>query len=331
MSYNIRRHTQRARRRTRSPSIEKYKPIKVEYGRGYDFDLVNEEQKVSDLECTICHLLLRDAHSTPCHHAFCHGCLVKWNNEQPTRRRMSTRCPSCNVQYDPDKISFNGVVDRMVKTSIDVKCPQHEKGCQWQGKIIDYKDHEEKCDYEMIRCKNKGCQENVARLKMNYHEGNCGYRRVECDFCCLEMSAREIENHHGECPFINVECPNDECQLEYLRQEIPKHLAEECLYEKIACEYSDVGCNQKVQRKDMEEHNKINLAKHQKLMLHDYKLMKMKVAEVERSNKELRDELKKANEKKPQSQKPVLKNKFKSLYVTESEDYVTESEDSDSD
>eukprot|EP00111_Clytia_hemisphaerica_P013021 TCONS_00038258-protein len=239
-----RRHTQRARRRTRSPSIEEYEPIKVEYERGYDFDLVNEEQKVSDLECTICHLLLRDAHSTPCHHAFCHGCLVKWNNEQPIRRRMSSRCPSCNVQYDPDKISFNGVVDRMVKTSIDVKCPQNEKGCQWQGKIIDYKDHEETCDYEMIPCKNKGCQENVARLKMNYHEGNCGYRRVECDFCCLEMSAREIENHHRECPFINVECPNDECQLEYLRQEIPKHLAEECLYEKIACEYSDVGCNQ---------------------------------------------------------------------------------------
>ena len=40
-------------------------------------------------------------------------------------------------------------------------------------------------------------------------------------------------------------------------------------------------------------------------MLHDYKLMKMKLSDVEKSNKELKDELKKANEKieklKPQN------------------------------
>uniref|UniRef100_A0A7M5XC89 Uncharacterized protein n=1 Tax=Clytia hemisphaerica TaxID=252671 RepID=A0A7M5XC89_9CNID len=215
----------------------------LEPERGYDFNLVNEGQNVSGLKCTICHLFLRETHSTPCHHAFCRGCLMKWNQQQSSNARGLKRCPSCNEHYDPKKISFNGVVDRMVKNDIDVKCPQHEKECQWQGKIIDYKNH----------------------------------------LC-------------GECPLVNVKCPNEGCQSALVRQEIPEHLAEECLYEKIECEYFDVGCNQKVQRKDLDKHNKINLAKHQKFMLHDYKLMKMQLAEVCQSNKQLKDDLKKANE-----------------------------------
>ena len=49
---------------------------------GYDFDLLKKDQNVKDLECAICYSLLRNAHSTPCHHAFCHGCLVAWNKQQ---------------------------------------------------------------------------------------------------------------------------------------------------------------------------------------------------------------------------------------------------------
>ena len=48
--------------------------------RGYDFDLVKKEQG-ADFECTICQLILRDAHSTPCHHAFCGNCLTTWVKE----------------------------------------------------------------------------------------------------------------------------------------------------------------------------------------------------------------------------------------------------------
>ncbi|XP_066934293.1 TNF receptor-associated factor 5-like [Clytia hemisphaerica] len=289
-------------------------PTELEPERGYDFNLVNEGQNVSGLKCTICHLFLRETHSTPCHHAFCRGCLMKWNQQQPSNARGLKRCPSCNEHYDPKKIYVNGVVDRMVKNDIDVKCPQHEKECQWQGKIIDYKDHETKCDFVMVPCKNKGCNKSVARINMADHKSICHYQIVECEYCRKKTTKLEFGNHLcGECPLVNVKCPNEGCQSALVRQEIPEHLAEECLYEKIECEYFDVGCNQKVQRKDLDKHNKINLAKHQKFMLHDYKLMKMQLAEVCQSNKQLKDDLKKANENieklKPRNQnqlKPLL-------------------------
>ena len=47
----------------------------------------------------------------------------------------------------------------------------------------------------------------------------------------------------------------------------------------------------------MEKHHTTNLAKHQKLMLNDNKLVKMQLAEVQKSNKELQDKLKKAYER----------------------------------
>ena len=54
--------------------------------RGYDFDLVKKEQG-ADFQCTICHLILPEPYSTPCHHAFCHVCLTQWGNELKNAKR----------------------------------------------------------------------------------------------------------------------------------------------------------------------------------------------------------------------------------------------------
>ena len=38
----------------------------------------------------------------------------------------------------------------MVKTSLDVKCKQHEIGCKWQGKIIDYQVSLKICQFDYL-------------------------------------------------------------------------------------------------------------------------------------------------------------------------------------
>uniref|UniRef100_A0A7M5TR76 Uncharacterized protein n=1 Tax=Clytia hemisphaerica TaxID=252671 RepID=A0A7M5TR76_9CNID len=211
--------------------------------RGYDFDLVKKEQG-ADFECTICHLILRDPYSTPCNHAFCYVCLTQWHTEQGNAKRPVT-CPNCNTVYNPEKIHREGVIDRMVKTSLDVKCKRHEMGCKWQGKIIDYQGHHQmRCQYETVPCENKGCLVMELRKNLPNHQRDCEYRLTQCGYCQLTKPVIEMKNHRHECPMMKVVCSNDECNVQVLRKDVGQHLLKDCLYEKIECNYRPLGCHE---------------------------------------------------------------------------------------
>uniref|UniRef100_A0A7M5XFD8 Uncharacterized protein n=1 Tax=Clytia hemisphaerica TaxID=252671 RepID=A0A7M5XFD8_9CNID len=212
--------------------------------RGYDFVLVVKEQGV-DFECSICRSILRDAHSTPCHHAFCRNCLATWTKELEQGNRPIT-CPNCNLIFDPKKVQYNGFVDRMVKTSLEIKCKQEDKGCHWQGEIIDYQDHQGTCDYELVECQNKGCREVLSRKELVQHQKDCKYRTTECLYCRLIKPIIEMKDHHSECQMMKIICPNEQCETQVLRKDIKEHLNKDCLYEKISCCYSEIGCQKKI-------------------------------------------------------------------------------------
>ena len=50
-----------------------------------------------------------------------------------------------------------------------------------------------------------------------------------------------------------VPCPKRRCETRVARRDLPKH-REECLFEKVLCKYSTIGCEKEVERKDLEEH-----------------------------------------------------------------------------
>jgi len=51
---------------------------------GYDFEHVWNEME-ADFRCPTCQLLLKEATSTPCYHAFCKVCLDCWQDEKDER------------------------------------------------------------------------------------------------------------------------------------------------------------------------------------------------------------------------------------------------------
>uniref|UniRef100_A0A7M5V5E0 Uncharacterized protein n=1 Tax=Clytia hemisphaerica TaxID=252671 RepID=A0A7M5V5E0_9CNID len=243
--------------------------------RGYDFDLVKKEQG-TNFQCSICHLILRDPYTTPCHHAFCHVCITQWGNELTNAKRPTT-CPNCNNVYDQKQIHQDGFIDRMVKTSLDVKCKLHEVGCSWQGKIIDYQDHQRTCEYETIPCENEGCLEMQMRKNLPKHQQICEYRLTQCGYCELKNPIIQMKDHHKECPMMKVICLNEECNVQVLRKDL--------------------------QRCKMEEHLKENIVEHQLMMLKDYKVTKEKLIETNNDlkqeklkNEELTAKLETANE-----------------------------------
>ena len=81
----------------------------------------------------------------------------------------------------------------------------------------------------------------------------CLRRQYDCPHC---EEAGEYEerttSHLDECPMIEVPCPKRECKESILRRNITEHLSE-CMFEDVCCKYANIGCKEKVIRRDLHQ------------------------------------------------------------------------------
>ena len=81
----------------------------------------------------------------------------------------------------------------------------------------------------------------------------CLRRQYDCPHC---EEAGEYEErttgHLDECPMIEVPCPKRECKESVLRRNITEHLSE-CMFEDVRCKYANIGCKEKVIRRDLHQ------------------------------------------------------------------------------
>ena len=82
----------------------------------------------------------------------------------------------------------------------------------------------------------------------------CPRRQYKCPHCQEEGEYREMTTKHlSKCSMLEVSCPKRRCRTSILRRDLSKH-RKECLFEKVPCKYSIIGCDEVVERKDLEEH-----------------------------------------------------------------------------
>ena len=95
----------------------------------------------------------------------------------------------------------------------------------------------------------------------------CLRRQYDCPHC---EEAGEYEerttSHLDECPMIEVPCPKRECKESVLRHNITEHLSE-CMFEDVCCKYADIGCKEKVIRRDLHQLEKHEAESQQHLQL----------------------------------------------------------------
>ena len=77
---------------------------------------------------------------------------------------------------------------------------------------------------------------------------------IKCPHCqeAGEYQERTTE-HLQECTMVEVPCPNCGCNTYLKRSDLTDH-HQECLFEKVPCKFSIIGCEEEVERKDLEEH-----------------------------------------------------------------------------
>lgn len=198
---------------------------------GYDYQFVHGEPQ-EFLICKICLAASRDPYlSVCCGHIFCKSCIDK------TKQKKGVKvCPVCrSLEF---AAVFNKQVDRLVK-SLYVFCTNKKKGCRWQGELYDIDNHlrsGDGCQFEDVLCTNE-CGKVLKRFNLPYHlDSHCPNRKISCKYCYAKIEQKFIDGKHKDvCPKFPLSCPN-KCKVEsILRENLQKHLNDECILQNVEC------------------------------------------------------------------------------------------------
>ena len=234
----------------------------TQYG-GYEYEFVQTPPE--RVLCLICKYPSRDPRMTLCcGHAFCGSCL----DGQKQAKSVSYACPMCRKEEPEFKTVPYKALDREIR-ELHIYCANKERGCEWQGELNNINYHlgnNDGCQFEEVKCSNE-CGKMIERRYLTNHvETECPRRKVSCLYCHGTGEHHFIEGQHKkQCPKIPLPCPNN-CGAENISYEHIEAHRKECPYEMVDCEYFNVGCQERMTRKDQEKHKKEKMDDHLMMM-----------------------------------------------------------------
>ena len=119
----------------------------------------------------------------------------------------------------------------------------------------------------------------MSRKNLSKHlQGRCENRNYNCIHCFQYKSGGDSA-HDSVCPKFPVDCPNICGAKGLLRGGIKDHLLV-CKYEVASCDYSHLGCEEKVRRQDMPQHLANSSGRHLEMMTKAYEELSQELVEV---------------------------------------------------
>ena len=115
------------------------------------------------------------------------------------------------------------------------------------------------CDYTLQPCHNECIKDekNIQLLRKDLEKHvkqKCPRRQYECPHCKEPGEYQErTTTHLTVCPSVEVPCPNRGCRETMQCFKITLHRTE-CLFELLPCKYTNIGCMEKLVRKQIEAH-----------------------------------------------------------------------------
>ncbi len=221
---------------------------------GYQCEFV---ESVRDYECPLClHVTREPSLTSCCGQHFCQACIQKILTDNKP-------CPFCKNN------SFTVFFDKKQRRrllDLKVYCDKNAAGCDWVDGLGELEQHlSMKCQFVSVDFL-YSCGEAIERRFLGIHEAlKCPKRPHSCDYCLLKGTYQEIQDDHlPVCPKYPVACPN-ECGVAPLeRGQLEGHLRE-CPLAMVECELKELGCEEVVQRKDVDKHMEQAAQKHLKL------------------------------------------------------------------
>ena len=164
-----------------------------------------------------------------------------------------------------------------------------------------------KCQFQEVFCPKK-CKKMISRRNLSEHlKRECLCRDYSCEHCrekgtyhtitgeCGDFGPcrRHCDSHYSTCQQYPVQCPN-ECSKTIKRKEVPIH-RESCPLEPVECSFSEVGCQEQLVKRDLDNHMATSDHQHLLLMMKAFKELKQETTRKDATRKQeteqLREEL----------------------------------------
>ena len=230
-------------------------------GGGYDCAFVTRPPNTIQTQCPVCLRIPKEPclASCLCGKEFCRECAEEIQGENKP-------CPLCNK---PGIIFLRHHGSERYLKAQEVWCSQKKNGCDWRGKLGEYEQHlnlnppspENQligCQFVEVECE-RGCGERFLRRHITSHQNlECRKRPYSCEYCHdYHSNFQDVTGlHYSQCTQYPVPCPNRCQETAMKRQELQKHIEEECPLTEVNCPLHFAGCGVRLPRKDMPEHLK---------------------------------------------------------------------------
>ena len=244
------------------------------------------KEKLADVACIICQELADNTHQTVCcGNTVCLQCASKW-------KERNNSCPQC--RKEPLEIVVDPRTQRQV-TGATVYCPNYCFGCDHVdgfGRMAQHLATE--CKFEGKECPNFNCKEVIPKKFLKRHTSNlCLWRHEACPCCGADSKTRRfswripyqciITDHCRKCPQWPTRCPNS-CNpyLKLTQSTVDEHVKAECPETLIDCKFAEVGCKEKMRRKDLAQHMQDATSAHLTAVFEELMKMKHENAQLKR-------------------------------------------------
>ncbi|XP_041068302.1 TNF receptor-associated factor 2-like [Carcharodon carcharias] len=208
----------------------------------------------SCLLCSACRFLLIKPKQTECGHRYCTACL-----ENLFKTQNEADCYVCQQKVLRSKVYHDRAAENDAYAT-KIQCTAYREGCDWTGTLRNYlRTHRAQCDFHVVPCSNVtfGCEAIGPRKKMAAHETQeCEWRMELCPQCETFCIHKLLEDHITSCAKQKEDCPA--CgQANLTKMDLEKHRNPQhgtCPDVQVSCPFKEIGCLEKLRRRDLDEH-----------------------------------------------------------------------------
>ena len=242
-----------------------------------------------DFYCKKCNLVARKFTITSCcGESYCHACIADF-------QKQGKPCPACG---EKEYTTLQQIKYQKRINCLQVYCSMKERGCDWSGTLEQLDTHldpdQDNCQYVNTKCP-LNCHVTIPKNKVEQHVAqHCAKRPYVCQHCNFKATYEEVvDKHLPECKYVPLQCSNL-CGVTFERDFMEDHM-KMCRLEKVGCEFSGVGCDDRFRREDQEEHTRQNSQKHltltASLAVETKEQLQQKLLEQDRKHKEEEEKL----------------------------------------
>ena len=256
----------------------------------YKYQFVNPPP--DDVICPLCLDVVEEPHQfTCCGHHICKKCGDKIKQQATTPHCPMCRHNECTML--PDKYFERNTLNTLLIWCTEV--------CGRKVELGQLKNHLSRCPCVQDDCP-YGCGQQYQRRYIVEHKEKCTKRPVICGYCKYQSTYEVIVNeHYPVCDKFPIICPNECSRDEIERGMLQDHL-DKCPFQVVECEFSHVGCQEKVRRCDLAQHLSDNGVHHSVLsskMIHKslHKIMEEKDRQLQEKDDELKEVIQQLQER----------------------------------